>query len=187
FWILAVFSFRRSRTIDKKDWKILVLSGFFGVALNQMLFFIGLNETSPIHASIIMLSTPILIMLMSAMALKERLTNSKVFGLILGVAGAILLVTHQSKASTVVSSSLKGDLIIMLNAFSYAIYLVLTKPLMDKYNPLLIIRWVFLFGFLFVLPFTFTPALHIKWALFSTLDGWALGFIVIGCTFLTYL
>ncbi len=186
FW-LSYLGGKKFRTkIEKKDWLILVLGGLFGVALNQMLFFLGLNLTFPIHASLIMMSTPLLITIIALFVLKERLKTQKAIGLLMGIGGAFLLMSA-GKEITLTGNSALGDLFVFLNAASYAIYLVMIKPLMQRYRPIIVIRWVFFFGFLFVLPFGYPQFAAIDWLLFQTSDYVAVAFIVICVTFFTYL
>ena len=186
FWVSFLGGDKFKTTIDRKDWKIFILCGLFGVATNQLLFFLGLNLTSPIHASLMMLSTPILVSLMAIYAFGDKLSANKIIGLILGVTGAVILVLLGGKDKVAVNAIL-GDLLVLLNATSYAIYLVMVKPLMARYRPIVVIRWVFLIGFFFVLPFGFKEVTEIQWSLFSYKEYLAVAFIVICCTFFTYL
>ncbi len=186
FWLSYFGGEHFKTTIDKKDWKTLILCAIFGVATNQLFFFLGLNLTSPIHASLMMLSTPILVSLFAVYALYEKLSVNKIIGLILGVSGAVILVLLGGKEK-VATNALLGDLFVLLNATSYAIYLVMAKPLMSKYRPIIVIRWVFLIGLLFVFPFGITELTEIDWSLFSFNEYAAVAFIVICCTFFTYL
>lgn len=186
FWLTAFGGSRFRTKIERKDWRILVVGGLFGVALNQMLFFYGLNLTMPIHASLIMMSTPLLITIIAAVVLKARLSWEKGAGLALGVGGAVLLMTAGKELKTI-PTAVQGDAAVLLNAASYAIYLVIIKPLMSRYRPVIVIRWVFLFGLLFVLPFGWGQFQSIDWRLFTTADYAAVAFIVICCTFFTYL
>jgi len=186
FWLSWLGGDKFRTKIDRKDWPILVLGGLFGVALNQMLFFMGLNLTFPIHASLIMMSTPLLITIISIFILKDRIRPEKALGLVLGIGGAVLLMSA-GKELTVTGNSVLGDLFVFLNAASYAIYLVMIKPLMQRYRPVIVIRWVFLFGFLFVLPFGGRQFAAIDWSLFQWKDYAAVAFIVICVTFFTYL
>lgn len=186
FWLSFTLGKKYRAKIEKKDWPILVLGGLFGVALNQMLFFLGLNLTFPIHASLIMMSTPLLITIISMFVLRERIKTEKAFGLLLGISGAFLLMSA-GKEITMTGNSAMGDLFVFLNAASYAIYLVMIKPLMLRYRPIIVIRWVFFFGFLFVLPFGWPQFNAIDWSLFSTADYLSVAFIVICVTFFTYL
>ncbi len=173
--------------IAKKDFRILILGGLFGVALNQMLFFMGLNNTMPIHASLVMLSTPILITVIAMFVLKERITWDKATGLILGIAGAGLLMSAGQEITVRGKDTTWGDFLVFLNATSYAIYLVIIKRLMERYRPIIVIRWVFLFGLIFVTPFSFQEFARVDWSLFKLADWMALAFIVLGVTFFAYL
>ncbi len=186
FW-LSYFGGKNFRTkIDRKDWRILILCAIFGVATNQLLFFQGLNLTSPIHASLMMLSTPILVSLFAVYALHEKLSVNKIIGLILGVSGAVILVLLGGK-DKVATNALLGDVFVLMNATSYAIYLVIAKPLMTKYRPIIVIRWIFLIGLLVVFPFGISEFTEINWNMFSFKEYAAVAFIVICCTFFTYL
>ncbi len=186
FWLSYFIGKQYRAKIEKRDWPILVLGGFFGVALNQMLFFLGLNLTFPIHASLIMMSTPLLITVISMFVLRERISLEKSFGLLMGIGGAILLMSA-GKELTVTGSSALGDMLVFFNAASYAIYLVIIKPLMHRYRPIIVIRWVFFFGFLFVLPFGGPQFAAIHWSQFQATDYMCVAFIVICVTFFTYL
>lgn len=186
FWLTAFGGQKFKTTIDRKDWPVLVLGGLFGVALNQLLFFYGLNLTMPIHASLIMMSTPLLITLIAAILLKAGLSWEKALGLLLGISGAVLLMTA-GKELKATPTAARGDFAVLLNATSYAIYLVIIKPLMSRYRPVIVVRWVSLFGLLFVLPFGWKQFGDIPWRLFSGADYAAVAFIVICCTFFTYL
>ena len=186
FW-LSYFGGKNFRTkIDRKDWRTLILCAIFGVATNQLLFFQGLNLTSPIHASLMMLSTPILVSLFAVYALHEKLSVNKIIGLILGVSGAVILVLLGGK-DKVATNALLGDVFVLMNATSYAIYLVIAKPLMTKYRPIIVIRWIFLLGLLVVFPFGIREFTDINWHMFSFKEYAAVAFIVICCTFFTYL
>lgn len=182
FWILWVFSDKSAR-IDKKDIPRFVGCALTGVAINQMLFIKGLTLTSTIHAALLMLSTPMLITLFALLWLRESFTLFKGIGLALGIGGAVLLILSKDASGI---SSVSGDVLILINAISYAIYFILAKPLMTRYQPLYVIRWVFTFGFLLILPFSWSDVVRINWeqALFSQVLS--LGALVFFGTFLTY-
>lgn len=188
FWLTWTGGSAYRTTIARKDWKLLILGGVFGVALNQLMFFWGLNMTTPIHASLIMLSTPLIITIITTILLSEKLGWDKALGLALGIGGAALLILGRQQGSTANASNLLlGDLGILLNATSYAIYLIIIRPLMQRYRPIIVIRWVFLFGACMVMPFGWGQFLDIKWAAFELVDYGAIAFIVVCCTFFTYL
>jgi len=182
FWILWVFS-SRNAGIDKKDIPRFVGCALTGVVINQMLFIKGLTLTSTIHAALLMLSTPMLITLFALLWLQESFTWFKGIGLTLGMAGAILLILSKDGSGI---SSITGDVLILINAISYAVYFILAKPLMTRYPPLHVIRWVFTFGFILILPFCWSDVVRINWeqALFSQLVS--LGVLIFFGTFLTY-
>lgn len=184
FWLFAQFS--EKEKVATKDLARLAICGAFGVAANQLMFFYGLNLTSPINAAIILTCNPILVLIISAAVIKERITSRKVIGIALGLTGALGLILYKG-SSALSSDGFVGDLFVFLNATSYAIYLVLVKPLMQKYKPMTVIKWVFLFGFIYVLPFGFYQFQEIEWTSFTTNIWWAFGFVVVGTTFLAYL
>ena len=182
FWIIKSFI---KEKVNKKDFSKLILCGLLGVAANQLLFFHGLNLTSPIDASIIITAIPIVVLIFSAIILKEKITRNKLLGLAVGGVGAILLIWYGNTAEG--TSSLLGNLLIFVNACSYGLYLVLVKPLMKKYSPLTVISWVFLFGFFFMLPFGIPDILQTDFSDFTTNTYIAITFVIIGTTFLAYL
>ncbi|MEO0312023.1 MAG: hypothetical protein RIQ89_1680 [Bacteroidota bacterium] len=172
--------------ILRKDWWRVIACGLFGVAINQLLFFEGLNKTSNINAALIMTATPLLVMLAASLILKEKLNLVRVIGIALGIAGACTLILFGKNVASGGDTWL-GNLLVLINASSYAIYMVLVKPLMKKYKPLTIIFYVFLIGFLAVLPFGFTQLSTVSWSKFSALVWGATAFVVIGTTFFAYL
>jgi len=182
FWVIKSFIKER---IDKKDIFRLALCGLLGVATNQLLFFHGLNLTSPIDASIIITSIPVMVLVFSALILKEKITKNKLIGITVGGIGAILLIWYGKSAAG--TSSTLGNLFVFINACSYALYLVIVKPMMKKYNALNVISWVFLFGFLFMFPFGIGDFLATDFSSFDLNTYLAVGFVVIFTTFLAYL
>lgn len=184
FWL--VLSLTKRSKIERKDFPLIALCGLFGVAINQLFFFHGLNLSSAFNSGIIMALNPIMVVILSFFLLKERLTVFKITGITLGATGAILLTL---KASTHMGDSRLGDLFLFLNALSYAIYLVLAKPLMKKYSPIQVITWVFTFGLFFVLLFppTLGELSQINFQRIPTEIWWKISYVVVGVTFFTYL
>ncbi len=172
--------------VDRKDFPLLIFCALFGVALNQSLFFMGIRYTTPIHGSLIMIATPILVLIISRAVAREKVSLQKTGGIILGASGALLLVLFGKKLQSGINTPL-GDTLVFLNATCYAIYLVMVKPLMSKYNPFTIVKWIFTFGFLFVLPLGTAPFLQIEWTTFTAPVWAAVASVVIGATFLAYL
>ncbi len=184
FWMFAQFA--EKEKVSERDLALMAVCGAFGVASNQLMFFYGLSLTSPINAAIILTCNPILVLLISALVIRERITSRKIIGIGLGLTGAVGLILFKG-ISALSSDGFIGDLFVFLNATSYATYLVLVKPLMQKYKPMTVIKWVFLFGFIYVLPFGWNQIHEIEWVTFTTNIWWAFAFVVVGTTFLTYL
>lgn len=182
FWIIKSFIKER---VEKSDFLRLILCGLFGVAANQLFFFHGLNLTSPIDASIIITSVPVLVLILSAFILKERITTNKILGIVTGGIGAVLLIWYGKKAGG--TSSALGNLFIFINTCCYAIYLVAVKPLMKKYNALTVISWVFLFGLCFATPVGIQDLLSTDFSTFDFSTYAAVGYVVIFTTFFAYL
>ncbi len=184
FWFFH--SILSNEKIDKKDWPRIALCGLFGVAMNQLLFFAGLNITTPINAAIIMTSNPILVIIAASIILHDVITRQKIIGLALGIIGALLIILFNADFSFD-ATTWQGDVMILMNAASYGVYLVIVKPLMTKYQTLTIIKWVFTFGLIYVLPFGVYDFMAIEWSTFTTTIWLETAFVVICTTFLAYL
>ena len=172
--------------IKREDRNRLLLCALTGIAINQLLFLKGLSLTYSIHAALLMLITPILIVFIAAWVLKERLGILKVTGLALGIAGAMVLILAKDNSGNG-SNIIWGDVLIIINAISYTIYFILVKPLMLKYDPIVIIRWIFTFGLIMILPFGWVEFMQIPWEKYTAIDFTSMGLIVFTGTFLAYL
>ena len=183
FW--AVLSFRKEK-IARKDFGRLALCGLFGVAINQLMFFNGLSLTSPVNAPVIMTTTPIIVLVLSAFILKEKVKSLQLIGVLLGAVGSVFFILQNSDEGY---ASGIGDIFVMLNATSYAFYLVLVKPLMLKYRPITVISWVFTFGLIYVLIWfpSSRELSEVAWADLTSLEIIQILFVVVGVTFVPYL
>lgn len=183
FWIVSALFIKEK--LDRKDFPRIVLLAIFGVTINQLLFLKGLSLTSPINASIIMISNPIVVLVFAAIALKEKISFLKIAGITLGIGGALLLLLF-NKTFSFGSDTIRGDAMILINSLSWAAYIILVKPLMKKYNTFTIVKWVFLFGSVFVLPFGYREFTEINWQGLPNHIWWDIAFVVIGTTFIAY-
>lgn len=184
-WLMQFWE-KPVQRLEKKDIPRFIACGLTGIAINQLLFIKGLSITYSIHASLLMLCTPLLITVTAFIFLKEKMSIGVLTGLLMGVVGAVLLITSKESTGTG-SNVILGDILIALNAISYAFYFVIVKPLMTKYTPLQVLRWAFTFGTLFILPFGWSEFMNAPWHTFSTTDLAAIAFVVLGATFLAYL
>ena len=190
FWLVWLFSRMpekvRKERIDRADFPRIIWAAFFGVALNMLSFFKGLSLTSPISASVIMVSTPMIVLVLSAIIIKERIRKRMALGIILGLIGTAFLILYGKSIGNATNASL-GNFLVFVNATSYGLYLVLVKKLMDKYNAFTFVKWIYLIGFLMVLPFGWGEFETVNWALMPMDMYWKIGFVVVFSTFLTYL
>ena len=184
FWIFKIIFVREK--VQRKDLFLMALCGLFGVAMNQLFFFHGLSLTSPVNTGIIMTINPILVVVLSFFILKEAITLRRSVGILIGATGAVLLTLT---AGTGIGDSSLGDFFIFINAASYALYLVLVKPLMGKYKPLTVITYVFSFGFIFVMlyPPTFMELSITNFSRIPMSMVFVIIYVVVGVTFLAYL
>jgi len=165
----------------------LFLCAVFGVTINQLLFFKGLSLTSPIDSGLMMVTNPIFVLILSAVFLAEKINAKRIVGIVSGLSGAVLLIIFGNQYSKTGSSNLLGDIFVLINSLSFAIYIVIVKPLMTKYHPLTIMQTVFCIGAILVLPFGYTEFTKIEWNTFTQSTWMATIFVVIGTTFLAYL
>ena len=184
FFLTYIFFIKEN--VELKDIVRLLFCGLFGVAINQLFFFEGLNLTTPINAAIIMTVSPILVIVFSAIIIKEKITIRKLLGIFLGIVGAATLILKSGSISTD-NAFFVGNILIFINATSYSIYLVLVKTLMTKYNPITVMFYVFSFGLIFVLPFGLNELLEVNMQSFSKIIYLKVAFVVICTTFLAYL
>jgi drug/metabolite transporter (DMT)-like permease len=167
------------------DWKLIIVSSFFGAALNMLTFFKGLSLTSPIQAALIMVITPVLVTALSWFFLKEKLKPVGWTGLFLGLAGTVWLILRGNPGHSFSIST--GDLFIFINALSYAIYLVISKPLTGKYHFIWLTKWISLFGLLFTLPFGWREALSVEWTIIPAGALFSMAYVLIFTTLLSFL
>ena len=183
FWIISTLFIKEK--LDKKDLPRMALLAVFGVAGNQLFFLKGLSITTPINAAIIMVSNPIAVLLIAAVLIKEKISLSKVAGITFGIVGALIMLVY-NKNFSFGSETIVGDVLVLINSISWACFVVLVKPLMKKYNTFTIVKWVFLFGFFYVLPFGFNELKLVHWSAMPTSIWWDTAFVVVATTFFAY-
>ncbi len=187
FWITSLFV--KQERVPVKDIGLLFVCAFCGIALNQGLFIQGLNMTSPVDASIIATGVPIFVMILAAFILKEPITRQKTLGVLMGVTGAVMLILQSADTGSR-ASSLDGNLMIITAGLAYSVYLVISKPLTERYSAVTIMKWMFLFSTLMLLPFTLkyvaeSPAFHHTGTDYKEIS--AIVYVLFGATFLPYL
>ncbi|HNV49591.1 MAG TPA: DMT family transporter [Bacteroidales bacterium] len=175
-----------SEKVDKADKKTIALASLLGVTLNQLLFFIGLNLSTPVDVAIIHVSNPIFVLIIASFLLRENVTFLKIIGIGMGAAGAVLLITYQGELSFS-SNTFTGNLMALLNTLAYSFYLIIIKPIMKKYSPITVMKWAFLYGTIFSLPLTLHSAIDISFEGFTINTWFSLFFVIVLTTFMAYL
>lgn len=188
FWGAHPLFEKKPIKVNKRDLAYLALCAFFGVAGNMLSFFKGLSMSSPINASVIMITSPIFILAFASIYLKEKLGWKKITGMALGSAGALLLILSAEKifARGGGANSSLGNLLVMINAMLFSVYLVLIKPMMARYSTFTVVKWLFLFGSIMVLPFGLPQMSSIPWHAFQQSDWAAFWFIIVGISIAAY-
>lgn len=185
FWLIGFWGPKEK--IATSDWPRIIGCTFFGMAINMLVFFKGLSLTSPINSSVIMTISPILVLMMAALLIHERITWLKIAGIITGLAGALTLVFFSTQTTVNAPNIPLGNLFVIMNALSYGIYLIMVKPLTAKYHPFTLMKWLFLFGVIVNFPISISEFLDVEWTSIPVHALWKFGFVVVFTTFLTYL
>lgn len=184
FWILSLFA--RKESLDVGDLKKMAILAIFGVFVNQVFFIYGLSLTIPINSAIIMISNPIMVILFTLIVFKERITFLKISGLSLGIVGAVSLLLFRGNFEFG-SENIAGDLMTLINSASWAVFVVMAKPYMQKYQTVTVMKWIFLFGLIYMTPIGIYDLQHVNWSAFTPEIIGAISFVVVATTFLAYL
>ena len=184
FWLISFFGPKEK--IARGDFPRIIAAAFFGVAFNMLTFFKGLSYTSPIMGAVLMVTTPMIVLVLSAILMKERMENRKILGIILGLAGTVALILY-GKSIVNAPNAMLGNLLVFVNAVSYGFYLIIVKKLMDKYNVFTFVKWIYTFGFIMVLPFGWNEFHAVDFTNLPLDIIWKIAFVVVVSTFLTYL
>lgn len=185
FWGISLFF--PSEKIERRDWFRFVICAFFGMVLNMLAFFKGLSLSTPINSSVIITISPVLLLVLSAFILRERITWVKSLGIFLGLGGALVLILFGLKAQPNAPNIPLGNLLFIINATSYSVYLILVKPLVPKYSSITLMKFLFLFAFLINLPIGISEFSEVNWTNLPFEAIWKLAFVVICTTVMTYL
>lgn len=184
FWTIGLLI--KQQKIEKEDYKKILLASFFGIGLNMLTFFKGLSITTPISASVMMVTSPIMVLIFSSILIRKRIGKQRILGVFIGLIGTILLITYGNNSSEGTNNNF-GNFLVFVNAASYGLYLVLAKDLILKYNPIVFVKWLYLFGSIFVIPFGYSEILEVSWQEIPTNIYWNIGFVVIFTSCITYL
>ena len=186
FWILSLFI--PNEKIERKDYYRIFFGALLGMCINMLMFFKGLQLSTPINSGVIVTLTPIIILILSAFFLKEKLTKMKLLGITIGFSGALLLILSGNTSQVVNAPNVSlGNSMMLINSICYGSYLVIVKPLTKKYNIITLMKWMFLLGIFMTSPITYSEFSEVSWNTLPFEAIWRMAFVIIGTTFLTYL
>lgn len=185
FWLTSLFT--KKEHVPVKDILLLGCAGLFALVFNQCSYTIGLNLTSPSNSSIMTTSMPIFAMMLSFFILKEPITWQKAGGVLLGCAGAVIIITTSATAGNAKVGNIWGDLLCMSAQLSFALYLSLFKPLVQKYSLFTVNKWMFTWATLIIWPFTLGHVSSIDFASVPMSTWWETGFVVFFGTYISYI
>lgn len=150
FWLIGLFAPKEK--VEVKDLLIIAAGGLFGLIVPQYTFALGLQYTSPVNFSLIVALGPIAVMLLAALFLKEPITMKKALGVLLGISGALVIV-FQNRSFGSGPNDMLGILLALVNITNYGIYLIIIRKISSKYAPVTLMKWMFFFTVVFILPF----------------------------------
>ena len=185
FWLISPLG--PKERIERKDYLRMVVCAFLGMGLNMLVFFKGLSLSTPINSSVLITTTPIVVLVLSAVMLKERISGRKVVGIGVGLIGALGLILFGSEIRQDAPNIPLGNFLIFLNSIFYGSYLVVVKTLITKYHPFTFMKWLFSLGLLICLPFGYKEFMDIPWTTLPLEAYWGIAFVILGTTFCTYL
>ena len=186
FWIASIFV--KHERIERKDWPRLIACSFLGMVINMLAFFKGLELSTPVNSSVIITISPIIVFIFSAILLKEKIKLIRSVGILFGFVGALTLVLYTSKTGLNAPNIPLGNILFIVNSFAYGLYLVLVKPLIEKYNVINLLKWLFLLAIFMNFPVTIDEFLSVDWRNLPIIEAiLPMVFVVVGTTFCTYL
>lgn len=185
FWSISFLG--PKERIERKDWGRIVVCSLFGMSINMLAFFKGLDLSTPINSSVLITTTPIIVVVLSAFLIEEKIRLVKGIGILSGLAGALALVLYGNEIRGDAPNIPLGNILFLVNSLFYGLYLILVKRLVDKYHPFTLMKWLFLIGVVLNLPITLPEFLEISWSTLPWEAIWKIAFVVVGTTFCTYL
>ena len=185
FWLIGLF--QNDKLIQREDWPRVLAAAFFGMVINMLLFFKGLSLTTPINSSVIVTLSPLLVFVLSAILIREKITWLKALGVLVGLGGAVSLIIFGQQTTFNAPNIPLGNALIIVNALSFGMYLIVVKPLTKKYKTITLMKWLFLSAFIINFPITYSEFTQVEWSTLPFSAIWRMGFVVLGTTCLTYL
>ena len=185
FWTISLFF--KSKPIDKEDRFTILKCGIFGMSLNIAAFIAGLDYSTPVNSSILIIISPIFVVILSFFIFKNKINFIKILGIILGFIGAIILILTADSNSSIGRNIPLGNFLFIVNSISYAYYLIIVKPMAEKYDLITLFKWLFLVGLIFNFPLGINQFLEVDWPNLPLYQAiLPMAFVVLGTTCMTY-
>lgn len=186
FWLTSLLSTKKEK-VSPHDLLMFFFAGMLAVVFNQCCFTIGLSLTSPVNASIVTTTLPIVTMILAALFLKEPVTGKKILGILLGASGALLLIMGNGSGAQTGNGNLLGDLLCITAQCSFAVYLTVFKKLIQRYTVVTCMKWMFTYAALVILPFTGKGLAALPWSEIPAGTWLETAFVVFVATYLAYI
>lgn len=185
FWIVTPFA--PKQRVERSDWVRIIICSVMGMVINMLAFFKGLQLSSPINSAVLVTITPIIVVVLSALFIKEKITLTKGVGVLLGLIGAVTLILFGAEIRSDAPNIPLGNFLFIVNATFYGSYLILVKKLIEKYHPFVLLKWLFTIAVIINLPISYSEVVAIEWSALPTNIMGAIIFVILGTTFGTYL
>lgn len=185
FWLASAFT--RQEHVSGPDLLRLAGAALLGILFNQGCYIFGVGFTSPGDASIITTTMPLWVMVLAALILKEPVTVKKVGGILLGGAGALLLVMGGTKSGVKGDNPTLGNLLVLTAQVSYALYLTFYRNFIRKYSVVTLMKWMFTFAAIILVPLSLPQTATTDWNSLTTAEIWSVAYVVVCATFIAYI
>jgi drug/metabolite transporter (DMT)-like permease len=185
FWLISFWGPKEK--IEKKDYLRMLVCAILGMGINMLVFFKGLALSTPINSAVLVTTTPIIVLILSAIYIKEKVSGRKILGITIGLLGALGLILFSSEIRQDAPNIKMGNFLILMNSVFYGSYLIIVRPLLDKYHPFTFMKWLFTLGIFLVLPFGYLEFTEIDFSNLPSEAILSIIFVVVGTTFCTYL
>lgn len=185
FWLVSLFG--PKERLRKADYLRMMVCAILGMGINMLVFFKGLALSTPINSAVLVTTTPIIVLILSAIWIKERISARKIFGIAIGLVGALGLILFSSEIRQDAPNIPLGNFLILMNSVFYGSYLIVVKTLIERYHPFTFMKWLFTLGIFLVLPFGYSEFMEIDFAHLPLEAILSIVFVVVGTTFCTYL
>ena len=185
FWL--TFIFLPKEHVPLQDKLRLFGAGMLGVLLNQGCFIVGVSLTTPSEASLFTTTMPMWVMILAWIILREPISMKKASGIVLGAAGAIILMLGNTTTDVNATNPPLGDFIVLMAQLSYALYLTLYRNFIRRYSLVTIMKWMFLSASIIAIPATSPIIASTVWADITTIEWLGAAAVVLGATYIAYI